>query len=56
MTETYCSACRTDRLFETPPCQDGHDDCVDLMCVECGHATTSYALMLTEDAVLVVAA
>lgn len=56
MTESYCPECKQQQLFETPPCQDGHDDCVDLMCVDCGHAMTSYAVLLTEDVVLVSAA
>ena len=35
----WCSACAGERAFETPPCQDDHgDDCLDLACVECGHA------------------
>ena len=35
----WCAACADERVFETPPCQDDHgDDCLDLACVECGHA------------------
>ena len=40
LSETrWCAACADERAFETPPCQDDHgDDCLDLACVECGHA------------------
>lgn len=31
-----CTCCGEDRVFEPPPCPDGHDDCPDLMCTECG--------------------
>ena len=35
----WCAACATKTLFEQPPCEDGHgDECLDLSCVECGHA------------------
>ncbi len=43
MTEQlrFCSPCGDTRVFLMPPCQDGHDlDCLDLACVECGHAIT----------------
>lgn len=34
-----CSVCGQPRLFECPPCTDGHgDDCPELVCVECGWA------------------
>ncbi|HVA60441.1 MAG TPA: hypothetical protein VNG13_07875 [Mycobacteriales bacterium] len=34
----YCPACRDEREFEQPPCLDGHSDCPEWSCVECGHA------------------
>ncbi len=35
----YCAGCQDERGFEVPPCEDGHGlDCLDLACVECGHA------------------
>lgn len=35
----WCAGCADERLFEVPPCEDGHGlDCLDLACVECGHA------------------
>jgi len=35
----WCAQCCDDRTFEVPPCEDGHGfDCLDLACVDCGHA------------------
>lgn len=35
----WCSHCSSKSLFEQPPCEEGHGpDCLDLSCVECGHA------------------
>lgn len=35
----WCGACEDERGFELPPCEDGHGvDCLDLACVDCGHA------------------
>jgi len=35
----YCAICRTEVLFEMPPCPDGHDDeCPELVCTGCGTA------------------
>jgi len=35
----WCTPCASEQLFEVPPCDDGHgEDCLDLACVECGHA------------------
>lgn len=35
----WCAVCTDERVFELPPCEDGHgEDCLDLSCVECGHA------------------
>lgn len=50
MTEKHCPECRTETLFDTPPCEDGHDeDCVDLACVDCGFAMTSLAVHVVAD-------
>ena len=35
----FCSECSDERLFEQPPCIDGHGvDCPELACVDCGTA------------------
>ena len=35
----WCAECADERPFEVPPCEDGHGlDCLDLACVDCGHA------------------
>ncbi len=35
----WCGECKGERLFEVPPCEDGHGiDCLDLACAECGLA------------------
>ena len=35
----WCAGCSDERPFEVPPCEDGHgEDCLDLACVDCGHA------------------
>lgn len=35
----YCSSCGDERVFEQPPCPDGHGaDCPELACVDCGSA------------------
>ena len=36
------------QLFVRPPCEDGHDDCVDLACVECGFALTGLQAVLVQ--------
>jgi len=33
-----CSFCRAQRLFTQPDCPDGHDECPDWACTECGTA------------------
>lgn len=53
MTELLCSDCNATTLFVTPECQDGHDDCPDLMCVLCGLAVTRAGLLGDEQVVLV---
>ncbi|TDC44627.1 hypothetical protein E1281_33220 [Actinomadura sp. KC345] len=35
----YCSTCGDERVFEQPPCPDGHgEECPERACVECGEA------------------
>ena len=35
----WCAVCEDERGFELPPCEEGHGaDCLDLACVDCGHA------------------
>ncbi|KAB2349605.1 hypothetical protein [Actinomadura rudentiformis] len=35
----YCSTCGDERLFEQPPCEDGHGaECPERICTECGTA------------------
>jgi transposase-like protein len=38
MTTKYCPGCRADRVVEQPPCLDGHEDCPEWVCTECGTA------------------
>ncbi|SNT51902.1 hypothetical protein SAMN05443665_103842 [Actinomadura meyerae] len=35
----YCSTCGDERVFEQPPCSDGHGaECPERACTECGTA------------------
>ncbi|MBO2448528.1 hypothetical protein J4573_15605 [Actinomadura barringtoniae] len=35
----FCSTCGDERLFEQPPCSDGHgEDCPERACTACGTA------------------
>ncbi|MEV4672439.1 MULTISPECIES: hypothetical protein [Actinomadura] len=35
----YCSTCGDERVFEQPPCPDGHGvECPERACTECGTA------------------
>ncbi|TQM68362.1 hypothetical protein FHX41_2007 [Actinomadura hallensis] len=35
----YCSTCGDERVFEQPPCPDGHGgECPELACTDCGSA------------------
>jgi hypothetical protein len=34
----WCADCGDDRLFDALPCTDGHADCPERACVECGMA------------------
>jgi hypothetical protein len=36
--EMHCPTCDALVLFEVPPCEDGHDDCPELVCTGCGTA------------------
>ena len=38
MDTTYCPGCRDLRVIEQPPCADGHFECPEWACVECGTA------------------
>jgi hypothetical protein len=38
MTTKHCPTCREERLVEQPECLDGHADCPEWACVECGTA------------------
>ena len=50
----WCAGCADDRLFEMPPCEDGHgSDCPDLACVECGHAIV-VGILITSDGTVAV--
>ncbi len=38
-THRFCTDCADVTVFEVPPCEDGHgEDCLDLVCVDCGSA------------------
>ena len=36
MTTRFCPDCRDERPVEQPPCLDGHADCPEWVCIECG--------------------
>lgn len=38
-----CASCAGERLFEQPPCADGHEagECPEWVCLSCGHALLS---------------
>ena len=39
MDVRWCGECKDERVFEVPPCEDGHGaDCLDLACADCGAA------------------
>ena len=57
----WCASCESERAFEVPPCEDGHGlDCLDLACVDCGHAVVlglhSEGVAASDDALLSAAA
>ncbi|MGF7233442.1 MAG: hypothetical protein ACQSGP_00570 [Frankia sp.] len=33
-----CAECGDERPFEQPPCSDGHEQCAEWACVDCGFA------------------
>ena len=42
MSIRWCGECKDERVFEMPPCEDGHGpDCLDLACVDCGYAVVT---------------
>ena len=49
MTEMLCKDCDAIVLFVVPECEDGHDDCGDLMCVMCGAALTFGGMLLQHE-------
>lgn len=56
-TVRWCSPCGGETLFEVPPCEDGHgEDCLDLSCVDCGHAVVVGILLSDSDVLLEVRA
>jgi hypothetical protein len=36
--ELRCVICDGDMLFEVPPCDEGHEECPELVCTRCGMA------------------
>ncbi len=38
METRYCPGCRAERVVEQPPCLDGHEECPERACTECGLA------------------
>ena len=46
MTEMLCKDCNAIVLFVAPVCEDGHEDCDDLMCVVCGAAISFGGLLV----------
>ena len=34
----WCGDCAGVRAFEAPPCSDGHPECPEFACLECGAA------------------
>lgn len=53
----WCAACATKTLFEQPPCEDGHgDECLDLSCVECGHAVVLGQSRVDEPVIAIITA
>jgi hypothetical protein len=44
----WCPCCRAERLFELPPCPDGHGfDCAERACVDCGAAIVVGPMLIT---------
>lgn len=38
METRYCPDCRAERAVVQPPCADGHFECPEWACIECGAA------------------
>lgn len=38
METRWCPGCRAERVVEQPPCLDGHAECPEWACTECGLA------------------
>ncbi|HMC68047.1 MAG TPA: hypothetical protein VKJ07_02735 [Mycobacteriales bacterium] len=38
MDTRYCPGCRAERAVEQPTCIDGHLDCPEWACIDCGTA------------------
>jgi hypothetical protein len=52
----WCDDCGGARAFEGPPCVDGHAECPDLACLDCGAAIVLATITDTYPAPLAVAA
>lgn len=48
MTTKHCFICGDERVVEQPPCLDGHEECPEWVCVDCG--TAIVAGWITDDA------
>ena len=56
-TLRWCVPCGDETFFEVPPCEDGHgEDCLDLACVDCGHAVVLGMLVADAEVLLEVRA
>ncbi len=44
--EMHCARCQAQMRFEIPPCEDGHDDCPELVCSGCGLAVVTVPIMM----------
>ncbi len=57
MQVRWCGDCQDDRVFEVPPCEEGHGaDCLDLACIDCGSAVVIGVLVTDAAQVLQVQA
>lgn len=56
-TFRWCVGCASEQQFEMPPCEDEHGaDCLDLACVQCGHAVVTGVLLTPVEVVVEVRA
>ena len=44
--DMHCATCDSEMIFEVPPCEDGHDDCPELVCTRCGAAEVLAPIVL----------